>query len=488
MKRIKSFLFENKSTRQTVAKNTFWMFFGEISSRLLRAAILIYAARILGAAGLGIFSYAITLAAIFTILSDIGLSAILTRETAKNPELRSKYLSTSLFIKLILMAISALLIIFAAPLLTKIEAARELLPVVAFILFFDGMREFCFSLNRALEKMEAEAIAKTLTNILIFVLGIIFLIIDATPKSLALSYTIGSGIGFIFTVWTLRHYFKDIISNFSKNLLWPIFSAAWPFALNGLLSGIMLNTDTVMLGWWRSASELGYYAVSQRMIQMLYLIPMLFATSIFPLFAKLAQKENEKFKLVLEKAIAISMMLGLPLILGGLILSKNLILTLFGKEFIFAAPSFNILLFTILLIFPGVFISNAAFAYNQQKRFIGFLALGALGNAALNYFMIPRYGIEGSSLATLGAQILSTGFIWITFKKTINFKVFTHLKKIFIASIIMTIFTLLIQYLNINLFINLGISALIYFGMLHFIKEQAFSEVKDIFLQSKLKI
>ncbi|MCL5004783.1 MAG: hypothetical protein M1170_02470, partial [Patescibacteria group bacterium] len=60
LQKIKSFLFENKTTRQTIAKNTFWLFFGEISSRVLRAAIVIYAARVLGADGWGVFSYAIT--------------------------------------------------------------------------------------------------------------------------------------------------------------------------------------------------------------------------------------------------------------------------------------------------------------------------------------------------------------------------------------------------------------------------------------------
>lgn len=68
LKRIKSFLFENQTVRQTVAKNTFWLTVSNVGGRLLRAVIIIYAARVLGAGEWGAFSYAITLAAFLTVL------------------------------------------------------------------------------------------------------------------------------------------------------------------------------------------------------------------------------------------------------------------------------------------------------------------------------------------------------------------------------------------------------------------------------------
>ena len=112
IQKITAFLFKNQSVRQTIAKNSFWLSFGEIAGRVIRAAIIIYAARVLGAAGWGAFSYAISLAGFFTIFSDFGVSSILTREAAKNDTFRLKYLSTIFFIKLILAAITLILIIF----------------------------------------------------------------------------------------------------------------------------------------------------------------------------------------------------------------------------------------------------------------------------------------------------------------------------------------------------------------------------------------
>ncbi|MDP3901436.1 MAG: oligosaccharide flippase family protein, partial [bacterium] len=98
--KVKNWLFQNQNIAQTIAKNTFWLFSGQIVSRLLRAAIVIYAARVLGAASWGAFSYALGIAAFLTIFSDIGINALITKEASRNPQLKDAYLSTAFFTKL----------------------------------------------------------------------------------------------------------------------------------------------------------------------------------------------------------------------------------------------------------------------------------------------------------------------------------------------------------------------------------------------------
>jgi O-antigen/teichoic acid export membrane protein len=126
LKKIKSLLFTNKTAGQTIVKNTFWLMAGEIIGRLIRAGIVIYSARILGAGEYGIFSYAISVAAFITVFSDIGLSAVLTRETSKNPELRNKYLANSFFLKIILIGLNILFVLFIVPLISKLGGVNQL--------------------------------------------------------------------------------------------------------------------------------------------------------------------------------------------------------------------------------------------------------------------------------------------------------------------------------------------------------------------------
>ena len=100
-KKIKEFLFENKNSRQTIAKNSFWLSLANFGGRAIKAAIIIYAARVLGAAGYGVFSYVITLAGFFSLFMDPGINNVLIREGAKVSEgERAKTFGTIFIIKL----------------------------------------------------------------------------------------------------------------------------------------------------------------------------------------------------------------------------------------------------------------------------------------------------------------------------------------------------------------------------------------------------
>jgi len=103
--KIKDFLFKNTTTKQTVAKNTVWLSISQFGARIFKAFIIIYAARVLGAAGYGIFSYVVTLAGFFGIFVDLGINSVLIRDGSKaSPEERQSLFSTTLIMKAIAIA------------------------------------------------------------------------------------------------------------------------------------------------------------------------------------------------------------------------------------------------------------------------------------------------------------------------------------------------------------------------------------------------
>src|SRR3989344_2419107 len=185
----------------------------------------------------------------------------------------------------------------------------------------------------------------------------------------------------------------------------------------------MINTDTRMLGWLSSPTEVGLYSAPQRVVQFLYMLPALFATSLFPTMSRISQNPNSKNHPILGKSILFSMSIAFPIAFGGVALGKEIILFLFGNAFINSVPTFQILILTTLIVFPSVIISNALFAHNQQRKFITFSLLGAIGNALFNFILIPKLGIIGCAYATLGTQIIAHGYMWKTAKTTIQFSI-----------------------------------------------------------------
>ncbi len=417
IRKIKDWLLTNKTSGQIVAKNTFWLFFGQMTSRLLRAAIVIYAARILGATSWGAFSYALGIAAFLTIFSDIGINALITKETARNPELKNQYLSTAFFTKLGLLTLLIVGVISSFPYLTKIEEAAAIMPILIFVFAFDTLRDLGSAITRALEKMQIEAGVQIFTNLAIVVLGFLFLSIQPTSASLALAYAAGSGLGLVAISVILKDSFKNIFSHFNKSLVKPILATAWPFGLMGLMGAIMLNTDIIMLGWLRSPTEVGYYSAAQKPIQLLYVLPTLLATSIFPIMARLAKTDLGKTKQILGKYIRLVILASLPIALVGILFPSFIINVLFGAEYAPAILTFQILMVTILIVYPSTLIGNAIFAYDHQKSFIAFVAAAVFGNIFFNLLLIPPLGIEGAAISTVFTQLLTNALIWHKMKK-----------------------------------------------------------------------
>jgi len=481
LNRAKEFLFKNKTDEQTVAKNTFWLTVSNFGGRLIKAAVVVYGARVLGTEGWGVFSYALTLAGFFTLFIDPGINGIVMREVPKaKEEDRKKILATTFTIKICFILLADLFVIFVAPSFSNLPGARILLPIVALIITFDSIRAFFSSFIRAQEKMEWEAGTFLLTNLIIVILGFLFLHISLTPLAFGWAYAVGTGIGALMAAIVLWSYLKKVFSYFSSALIKPILTSAWPFAITGALGGLLTNTDILIISWMRSASDVGIYSAAIRIIQLLYLIPMIFQFSTLPLFARLANTDDKKFRVAFERTIGLIFLASIPIALGGAILGTQIMKFIFGAAYQSGGPAFKILMLSMIVDYPAALISTAIFAYNRQKGLIITSAIGGVANVLLDLALIPSFGILGSAFATLIAQILSNWYLWHMMKKINHFEVFPALKKIFFAGAIMALATVAFSFIGMHVVLNIILSAIIYFFILRILREPLLIEVKRV--------
>lgn len=481
----KNFFFQNITTRQTLAKNVFWLSVSNVAGRLLRAIIIIYAARILGAAEWGIFSYALSIIALLTILADMGISGVVARETAREKSNLppKEILSTAFYIKLALLTVGILLVVFFAPYLTNLPKVDKILPIVALVLAFDTMRDFGFAIARAFEKMEWEAGLFIITNLAVVSVGFVFLHLRPTIESFSIAYGIGTGIGTVTTFWVLRRKLAGLWTNFSRQLVRPLITAAWPMAISGILGGLMLNTDVIVLGWFRSAEEVGFYAAVQRIIQLFYTIPVILATAAFPIFSRLANREDTKLKTILEKTISFSLLWALPLTAGGIILRQPVIELIFGSGYLPAALPFGLLSLTFALNFPTIILTNAVFAYGAQAKLVIFSAIGSITNALFDLVLIPPWGITGSAVATILSQALALAYLYKTAQKYLPLKLMPHLTKITAATILMAAAVILLNYLAItHVILTIATAATFYFTVLYLLGEPTLKDIHQTLL------
>ncbi|MDP2650485.1 MAG: flippase [bacterium] len=466
--------------RQTLLKNTFWLSFSEISGRLLKAVIIIYAARVLGVEGFGTFSYVMGLAGLLTIFSDLGVGNVLIREGAKDPTARKRYFSAAATINFLLSFVSALVIIFITPLASTISLSQALLLAVAVVFVFDSWRGLGSALFRTIERMELEALANILTQVAFIIAGFFLLVKMQTPESLAFTYAAASVAGFLISFYLARKYVKGLFARFDRKLVRSILSASLPISIAGILGGLMINTDIVLLGWLTDARQVGLFTAAQKPILFLYLIPSFIAGGIFPTLARLVAQDQEKSRLLISKGLTATFLFALPITAGLLLASGDIVRLLYGNDYLPAIFAFQILAGTIFIMFPVSILHNAIFAYDRQKFLMRVSVVGVALNAILDLILIPFWGIAGAALATLCTQAIIGAAMWHKAKRLNNFSILRALPKIAFATLIMGSSVVLLEQLNLPILLIIFLASLVYVTTLFLLKETLLRDLKAI--------
>lgn len=480
MERVKNFFLKNTSNKQTVIKNTFWLFMAEASGRLLKMGLIIYAARKLGADGWGIFAYAISVASLLMLFSDMGISSLITRDAIQKKEGYQIFISTAILLKIILLLISVVAVFFISQYISDIEEAKTLFPIIGLIFLFDAIREVGFAINRALEKMEREMTIKVIMNSVILILGIILVSVKPLPISVAIAYATGSGIGAFLIAMMIKNHTLEFITKVNFDALKVVLKTALPFAIVTLMGSIMANTDIYMLGTWKTPEDIGMYSTAQRFYQFILIIPSMIGSATLPLMSRLANIDNNKFRIVLEKIISVFMMIGMPIAFGGFILADQIMPLVFGPIYLDAIPVLQIFMIMLLTSFPLILLINVTLVYNEQKKLVLANIFGVLMNVILNYLLIPIWGITGAALATLVSSVIVTCMVWIKIKKINYFEILPSLKNIFLPVVAMILTTLFLKYLGIHALLNIIISALIYLFVIFLKQKSLIEEMREI--------
>ncbi len=481
MEKIKHFLLKNTSDRQTVAKNTVWLVFGELFGRLFKLAIVVFATRKLGIEGWGFFSYGLAFVSFFYLLGDFGINIFVTREIAKNGPDKHRHLATSFMIKISLLLVLFVLSLLIGPHVGKIALGMNMLAVLSVLFFSDAVREFALSVNRSLGRMEQEAFAKILMNGIITILGIVLIIRHPIPLSLAIAYAVGSSIATLYIFWTIRHELRGLEWRVSKESVALMYQFSWPIIIMSLFS-FVFNIDSIMLGQLRSAADVGLYAAAQRVVQFIAIIPGFIAMATFPLLSKY-ESDNAKMSGMFEKIMATVFALGIPLALGGFLLSTSFMSLVFGSDYAAGGTTLSILMLSLLASFPNIILSNVIMSKNLQRTFIAATSIGVAVNIILNILLIPRYGAVGAAVSVTITQLLIMIINWQKLKRVIAFSVVPRLGIILAASVLMALIIAVLRVAGLHLIITVAIAALAYLAILLALKEPSLYEILSLVRQ-----
>ena len=427
-------------------KNFIYNFIYQILILILPLITMPYVSRVLGAEGIGTYSYTYSIAYYFMIIAMLGLNNYGNRKIAKvrdNKEKLSKEFCSIYSFQLITSIIMVIcyymyIVLFENP--YKEIAFIHIMYVISSVFdinwFFFGMEKFKLTITR---------------NIIIRIMSLIMIFIFVKEPDDLWKYTAilaGSTLlSNIVLIPFLRKYVsftkvtgKDILEHLKPCLIMflPVIAVS--------IYNIM---DKIMLGIMSSVEEVGYYENSLKIIAVPIAIITALGTVMLPRASNMISNEQEEqVKDLIKRTMPFIMFLAFPMLFGLMAVGKDFSVIFFGNEFEKSGILIQLLAVTIIFLSWGnVIRTQYLIPKERDKEYIISAFLGAIVNFILNIILIPKYAAVGACIGTIFAELSVVLYQTFVVRKELPIKEYIENSISFIIkSIVMFIIIVLVGF------------------------------------------
>lgn len=469
------------STAKKIAKNTSILFTGSIISKIFTFILTIFIARLLGNAEFGKFSFAISFASLFLILTDFGLKNLIQREIARDKASVNRYIGTSLVIKIFLSLITLFLIFVTINLLDYPADTTLAVYIAAMIIILESFSDTFASAFNAFEKMSYAVFAKLVRVILRFAITLPLLFLGYGLVTVLIVFL---GVHLIDLVIHIFIYFRRIGNldlNFRFEFSKELIKRAIPFGIATIFIVIYFKIDITMLSKMKGDSVVGWYSAAYSLMEGLYFFPQALVTALGPITAIYFLKSKEKLIEVYKISFKYILFFSIPVAIITTLLSDSIILSFYGNDFFNSIKALQILIWSIIPAFLTYILGLMLVSSNRENVGMYTTGLTAFINVGLNLLLIPKYSYIGAAIATIICEVILLIINYTLVSKYLYRLPLLEISvKPIIAGILLAIFVSYLKFLNFIIVAVLGIA--FYLGLM--ILFRAFKkEDRELFLK-----
>lgn len=396
-------------------------FVGSLIGKITALLLHVLLGRVLGTSSYGLYALGFSITGIFRSISTLGLNLGIVRYGAiyigENDKAKLKgtiiaafsiSLAFSMIIAVILFILSGYISIniFNKPDLTGV------LRIFSLAIPFYVLSIMSTYTARAFQKMEYDTglvnIFQPVMNLVLVSLAFIFgYELYGAVVGILISMILSAFLG----LYLVRRIFPEIIGPFkalieSKKLL----RFSLPLLFVGLAYFLLLQTDRIIIGYFRGSSDVGIYSAASTIALQVTMLMAVFLNIFSPIISDLHnRKKIENLEEVLKVTTKWTFSFSLPIFLILVLFSQD-VMGLFGMEFKIGGNVLIILAIsqlTITVIGPSSILLQMG--GKQDLAFLDTL-IALILNLILNVWLIQIYGILGAAIAT-GFSLLFLSFI-----------------------------------------------------------------------------
>lgn len=448
-----------------------------------------YASRILLPEGTGKVSFAVSLVSYFMMIAQLGIPMYGVRACAKvrdNQEELNRTVQELLIINLVMTAISYTALFLAVAFVPKLQAERLLYLVVGCSIIFNTIGiEWLY---KALEQYTYITVRSIIFKFvaLIAMFGLVHTQEDYVAYG-AVTILAASASG-IFNFFHAHKYvsLKPIGGYHFKRHL----KAVAIFFAMACASTIYTHMDTIMLGFLRTDTDVGYYNAAVRIKSILVSIVTSLGAVLLPRASYYVEHGlMDEFRRISQKAINFVFLAAGPLLVYFILFARQGIYFLSGEAYEGSVLPMQIIMPTLLFIgLTNIMGIQVLVPMGKEKIVLYSEIVGAVVDVICNCILIPKYAAAGAALSNLVAEaaVLLVQFFALR-KEILPAFLAVQYWKVFLGLVMGAVASVWVINLRFNSFVTLVITAILFFVsygvMLLITKERMVLEISGQILE-----
>jgi len=406
---------DKNSSLHKVAKGSIIVYIGSLLS-----AILIFAGRLIiirywSQSDYGVYSLTLVIITIISFIASLGMVegtirsiayAIGKKDYKKIPEL----ISSSVIISVISSILFGIFIFFFSDFIANdIFSDPSLinpLKVLAIGVPFLTLIDILVSIFRGFKQVKPTVYFQYILINLLFPIFLLFVILfNQTVINVYFSYVVSTILVSIFLIIYIYRYtspkevfsVKSALGTTARKLV----SFSLPLLGSTILFMLVLWTDTLLLGIFRSTSDVGLYNAATPLAQFLSFpllsIGLIYMPVLSELYARGKMDEIRRNYSILTKWLSLTIF---PLFLVFFLYADIIVTSLFGQDYLISANALRILSLGYMIHNLSGQNTSTLIGIGENKFIMYSTFVVAILNIILNIILIPIWGIEGAAIAT----------------------------------------------------------------------------------------
>jgi O-antigen/teichoic acid export membrane protein len=371
------------------------------ATRFGSLVLVIFAARVLGPAEFGKFTFAYALAVILGVALDFGVSPVLTRAVARDPGVTAERWATAATLKLGLLGLVGPLYLAMPLLMRRPWDTTAAVWLLGLAITLQALLENAVAVFTAVQRLEHELVARLVEKSVLVTLGFAALGLGAGLLGVTAAFVLAAAVSLAFATWRIHRRVAPLDRWWHPAGARPLARELAPVAQAQLLGVATSRLAPVAVALLAGDQAAGHFGAAFRVYDVAWVVVASLEAAVYPELAR-TPPTNPRFRALATQGIEALLLVALPIALGLGVGASWLTPWIYGPGYGPAAPALAVLGTAVACAMLAHLLGFVLLALDRPRRLRAIAAFGFVTSVGV----IPGLAAIGGAVGAAGAVLL----------------------------------------------------------------------------------